>query len=110
MPTICRLLPYCFCSATNSGISSRHGGHQVAQKFTKITFPLQFARDKGAPEISRSGREGAISGFFTKRITGALLSQGAPRGSGAGSALTLNFSIEVCSLPEAIRLSGPRVA
>src|SRR5438477_7438832 len=38
MPMTCKSLRDSFI-ATKSGISSRHGGHQVAQKFTMTQFP-----------------------------------------------------------------------
>ncbi len=44
----------------------------MAQKFTRTTLPVQLALDTTAPEISRSGKGGAISGSFTKRMTGGL--------------------------------------
>ncbi len=34
---------YAFSSRTKSGNSSRHGTHQVAQKFTRTTWPFCFA-------------------------------------------------------------------
>ena len=44
MPTNCSPLPPSFaCALTNSGISSRHGSHQVAQKFTIRTLPLHWS-------------------------------------------------------------------
>src|SRR6185312_14789190 len=58
-----------FSSSSNSGISSRQGGHQVAQKFTSTTFPSQSALETGFPKISCALSAGASSGFLTKRIT-----------------------------------------
>src|SRR5215467_1759237 len=36
--------PYLSCIAISHGISTRHGSHQVAQKFTRTTFPLKSAK------------------------------------------------------------------
>src|SRR5262249_21268023 len=44
-PTTCRpLLPYLFWNSMNHGISTLHGPHQVAQKSSRITLPLNVDR------------------------------------------------------------------
>jgi hypothetical protein len=50
---------YFFCNATNSGISSRHTRHQVAQKFKITTFPLKSENFTGWPSGSFSCHSGA---------------------------------------------------
>src|SRR6185437_4889239 len=55
MPTNCRpLAPCAACVRTKWGISSRHGPHQVAQKFTTTTLPRHCA--SGCSRPARSGR------------------------------------------------------
>src|SRR6476659_29005 len=46
---------YSLCSFMSSGISRRHGPHQVAQKLTTTTLPKKSASLKGAPFASFSG-------------------------------------------------------
>src|SRR5262249_59915467 len=44
-PMTCRpFLPYLFWNSMNHGISILHGPHQVAQKSSRITLPLNDAR------------------------------------------------------------------
>ena len=60
------LPPCCFCSSRSSGISRRHGAHQVAQKFTIIDLPGQLRIERGVPvevaerEIGQRGGQGAL--------------------------------------------------
>src|SRR5689334_13235712 len=57
MPTNCRPFPpYSDCALMNSGISSRHGAHHVAQKLTTITLPRHCASGCSLPEASGSER------------------------------------------------------
>src|ERR1700680_5167343 len=86
IPTISSRSLYSFFSSSSSGISSRHGGHQVAQKFTSTTLPAQFSLFTGFPSRSWACSGGASSGFFTKRITGGFASPGRDGGAGAGGA------------------------
>src|SRR5579871_1044253 len=72
-PMISSLSPYSCLSCSSSGISYRHGGHQVAQKFTITTLPGQSLFVTGLPKISFASSGGAGSGSFTKRITCWLL-------------------------------------
>src|SRR5437763_5742773 len=44
MPTNCTFDPHCLWAASSNGISSLHGTHQVAQKFTSTGVPLYDAR------------------------------------------------------------------
>ncbi|MOA59837.1 hypothetical protein D3C78_1845540 [compost metagenome] len=37
------------CTFTKSGTSCRHGGHQVAQKLTSTTLPLNWDKDTELP-------------------------------------------------------------
>ena len=52
MPIICSVSLYLSCSAIRSGISSRQGGHQVAQKLIRTTLPRSEAVDTGRPSRS----------------------------------------------------------
>src|SRR3990172_1450086 len=47
--------------ACNAGISSRQGGHQLAQKLTTTTFPCRSDRRIGLPSRSSSSKSGAAS-------------------------------------------------
>src|SRR6202521_1271433 len=84
IPTISSWSLYSFLSSSSSGISSRQGGHQVAQKFTSTTLPAQLSLFTGFPSRSWACSGGAISGFFTKRIIDFHAAPG--RGAGAGAA------------------------
>src|SRR6202022_4096897 len=55
-----------------AGISSRQGGHHVAQKFRTTTLPLRDAREWLSPLVSISVNAGA-----TKPVRGASI-MGAP--------------------------------
>src|SRR5438477_1404484 len=44
MPTNCTFDPHSLWAASSNGISSLHGTHQVAQKFTSTGVPLYFER------------------------------------------------------------------
>src|SRR5690606_39767654 len=62
-PTTCRpCSPYCSCSSTKPGISALQGGHHVAQKSSRMTFPLKSAslteRPWGRSEERRVGKGG----------------------------------------------------
>src|ERR1700690_2258017 len=53
MPTNCKPFePNSLCAKTNSGISSRQGTHQVAQKLTTTTFPRHCPSDCAWPDGS----------------------------------------------------------
>src|SRR4051812_24951472 len=52
-----------------SGISARHGPHQVAQKFSSITLPCHSESESGLPSSVSSLKSGAVSGLRTKWIT-----------------------------------------
>src|SRR5262249_25442163 len=41
-----------FCSLLSEGVSSTHGGHQVAQKFSTTTLPFRSLNLPGLPAIS----------------------------------------------------------
>ena len=47
------------------GISSRQGGHQVAQKFTKTTWPRASASVRGLPSAVQPRTGGAATGRAT---------------------------------------------
>src|SRR6266511_2459676 len=49
-------------SCTSSGISRRHGPHQVAQRLITITLPKKSPRLKDAPFASFSGTTATSSG------------------------------------------------
>ncbi|OFZ22246.1 MAG: hypothetical protein A2X94_01980 [Bdellovibrionales bacterium GWB1_55_8] len=51
--------PNCEAAATQRGISSRHGGHQLAQKWIKTTFPRKFSRPWLFPAESFNSKRGA---------------------------------------------------
>src|SRR6185437_9435715 len=51
--------PYCFCSSTNHGISSRHGVHQVAQKFSSTALPRKSIRCTVLPSSDCKAKSGA---------------------------------------------------
>src|SRR5216684_1390067 len=61
---------YLSCSSTRSGISARQGPHQVAQKFKRMTLPLESASVTGLPSRPVSLNSGAGSGLRTKRTVG----------------------------------------
>src|SRR5204863_1471249 len=50
--------------------SGRHGPHQVAQKFRRMTLPLELASVTGLPSRPVSLKSGAGAGLRTKRIEG----------------------------------------
>ena len=66
--------PYFSWSFTKIGISSRHGAHHVAQKFTTSTLPRHCSSDCGRP--SRSGSCAAVSA--ASRAARASSGRGAP--------------------------------
>src|SRR5512146_106592 len=51
--------PYCCCHLLNSGISSWHGAHHVAQKFSRTTLPRRLLRSTCAPFKSVRAISGA---------------------------------------------------
>jgi hypothetical protein len=51
----------------SSGISSRQGGHHVAQKLSSTTFPCQFAVETTFPSMSRTRNAGAGCGLLASR-------------------------------------------
>jgi len=63
------------------GISSRHGGHHVAQKFTKTTCPFASARVKGFPSGVLPRMGGAGTTFATGVTSKAAIAFSARRGS-----------------------------
>src|SRR6266852_5174715 len=69
-PRIWRRSLYLSCSSTRSGISARQGPHQVAQKFKRMTLPLESASVTGLPSRPVSLNSGAGSGLRTKRTVG----------------------------------------
>jgi hypothetical protein len=57
--TVKPLSPYCFCSSTKCGISTRHGTHyHVAQKSTIRTWPRKSENFTGLPFKSASSHSG----------------------------------------------------
>src|SRR5260370_38250534 len=66
--------PYLFCSSISQGISILHGPHQVAQKFTKTTLPLNRLRETSWSSRSfkvKSGEAVGLSGYvFAARAGG----------------------------------------
>ena len=52
--------PYCSCQRANIGISTWHGAHQVAQKFSSTTLPCSRARSRLWPVRSRLTNSGAL--------------------------------------------------
>src|SRR5215467_9986740 len=76
MPTICSPFPpYFFCRLTKLGISSMHGSHHVAQKFSKTTFPFSSERRNVAPSVVVSSKSGAA--FPSNTASGFLVDCGA---------------------------------
>src|SRR5699024_2755831 len=53
----------CFCRLIKSGISSRQGGHQVAQILSTITCPLCSDNVNESPSIFFSVKSGASGSF-----------------------------------------------
>src|SRR6267378_3532932 len=70
------------CSFTSSGISRRHGPHQVAQKLTTTTLPKKSASLNDAPFASFSGAS-ATSGGKSVHAGGASVTAGADVDAGA---------------------------
>ena len=67
---------YFSCSATRSGISARHGGHQVAQKLRMTTLPRSDAEDSSRPSRSLTVNAGAVAGLRKKRSVDAFAALG----------------------------------
>ena len=62
-----------------SGISARHGAHQVAQKLTMTTLPCKEADDTSRPSRSLAANRGAAAGLRKNRsVTGPPPIDGAP--------------------------------
>src|SRR5258707_13440121 len=59
--TVKPLAAYFCCISISQGISAWQGSHQVAQKFTRTTLPLYWARERSLP--SRSFRVTSGAGF-----------------------------------------------
>src|SRR5437868_11309756 len=75
-PTTCRpAFPYLFWNSMNHGISILQGPHQVAQKSSRITLPLNAARLTGLFDRSFSVKL-RFAGF-------ALAGHAAPAGAAA---------------------------
>jgi hypothetical protein len=68
-PTICRRSLYRAARSTSSGTSARHGGHHVAQKFSRTTFPFQAAVETGFPSTSLTKKAGIGCGLLANRTT-----------------------------------------
>src|SRR6185295_16823682 len=64
-------LPYCFCSSMKPGISSRQGGHHVAQKSRTTTLPLKSDSLTALPSTSLSSQAGATLGSSVAQAGGA---------------------------------------
>ena len=69
----------------SSGISSRHGPHQVAQKLTMTGRPFQSLSERDTPSRSGSGMSGSVSGI-ARRGGASASSPSARRASAAGAA------------------------
>src|SRR5271170_2402306 len=86
-PTICRGSLYRAARSTSSGTSARHGGHHVAQKFSRTTFPFQAAVETGLPSTSLTRNAGIGCGLLANLTTCAPSDCGfAARVSGRGVA------------------------
>src|ERR1700751_1487968 len=75
-PTTSKPSLYFFVNSIRNGISSRHGEHQVAQKFKMTTFPGQLAVDTTFSSMSLTRKGGAGWGLLTNRMTVAVLRAG----------------------------------
>src|SRR5580704_8126636 len=53
----------------STGISARHGGHHVAQKFMNTTLPFHAALETGLPSRSFTKNAGIGCGWAAKRTT-----------------------------------------
>src|SRR3984957_7201444 len=70
-PTICKRSLYRPARSTSTGTSARHGGHHVAQKFSRTTFPFHAAVEKGLPSTSFARNAGMGWGLLANRTTRA---------------------------------------
>src|SRR5580704_7183470 len=70
-PTICRRSLYRAARSTSTGTSARHGGHHVAQKFNRTTFPFHAAVETGLPSTSFTRNAGIGCGLLANRTTRA---------------------------------------
>src|ERR1700723_74269 len=68
-PTTSKLSLYFLASPVRIGISSRHGGHHVAQKFKITTLPCHCAVETTLPSRSCTRNGGTGCGLLAKRIT-----------------------------------------
>jgi hypothetical protein len=72
MPTISNPFDlYASYTLIKSGISARHGGHHVAQKFTTTTFPFNLASSIILPLYIWSEKFGAFSLLTVCELLGA---------------------------------------
>src|SRR5437867_9932694 len=70
IPRICTSLGISLLRATRSGSSRLHGTHHVAQKFTRVTFPLKESKSVVCPSRLFQEKFGAFSGRgFTERTS-----------------------------------------
>src|SRR5207253_6810193 len=103
IPTNCKPLgPNSRCARTNSGISSRQGAHQVAQKLTTTTLPRHWESDCSWPEMSGSDSE--KSAFASRGARSQTASATPP-----ASARTAAAPIQIHCLAALTDGLGPRV-
>ena len=82
-PITCKWSGYRSCNWIRCGISSRHGPHQVAQKFTSATFPCQSPVDSVRP--SSVCIESALTGSGSRSSSMVMSPENSNTGSGAGT-------------------------
>src|SRR5271155_2040288 len=95
---------YFFVSSIRMGISSRQGGHQVAQKFIKTTLPCQAAVEIVLPFRSWMRKGGAGCPLLAKRMTRALSPPSAPSAAADASISFAGAARDACAVEAAFTL------
>src|ERR1051325_1629307 len=106
MPTMTSWSRYLSCSLMRSGISARHGGHHVAQKFSRTTLPRQEL--EGTVRPLRSVTEKAGSGVGSLGTDTSVAS--GRIGAGEGVPVLVGHGIAADSLRQPDREAGGRSA
>src|SRR5947209_8761730 len=80
--------PYCFCRASNQGISILQGWHQVAQKFSSTALPRKSERCTVAPSSDSRANSGAGFPFISSRCSRLLFKPARRAMYGAAASMT----------------------
>src|SRR6185436_9465679 len=80
-------LNFCHTSVSRCGNSARQGPHQVAKKFTTITFPLSFSVENCRPSVVVTSIEGAASPTLTNVVSASPAVSGLAAGATLGGEL-----------------------